>query len=48
MGLTTITITQENSIISKMERDWGKGNVEHNLAFGIQTDLWPLRKLKMS
>ena len=43
-----IHILQENSIILEMEHDLGKGNVEHNMAFGIQTDSWSLRKLKLS
>ena len=31
---------QSNSTISEKERDWGKGDDQHNLAFEIQTDLW--------
>ena len=35
-------------MFSEMERDLGNGNVEHNSVFGLQTDLWSLRKLKLS
>ena len=39
---------RKKTVISEIERDLVKCIVEHNLAFGIQTDLWSLQKLKMS